>query len=130
MPIAAISIFGVALVAIGALFVLKYWETARGRVLAPALRFGADEYALQFKARLSRVRLDLARVPPFTVLFTRFLIHEAALGFAAFARLSEAQAHRLADVVSHKHTFIPRETRSTFLKQVSGRQAIEAPELE
>jgi hypothetical protein len=41
------------------------------------------------------------------------------LGFAAFARSSERQAHRLADLVSHKHGFVPRETRSEFLRKMS-----------
>jgi hypothetical protein len=130
MPVIAISIFGVALVAIGALFVLKYWETGTGRLVAPALRTGADTYALQFKRRLFRARLDLARTVPFAVLFSRYLIHEGALAFAAFARISEMQAHRLADLVSHKRTFVPRETRSTFLRQVSGQQVVDVPELE
>ena len=130
MPIAAISIFGVTLVAIGALFVLKFWETGTGRMLAPSLRMGADTYALQLKNRLFRARLDLARTVPFAVLLSRYLVHEGALGFAAFARISEMQAHRLAELVSHKRTFVPRETRSTFLRQVSGHSVVDSPELE
>ena len=119
MPVFAIIIFGMSLVAVSSLFVLKYWETGSGRVIAPSLRARADHRALELKDALFHVRLDIARIPPFAVLFMRYLVHEGALAFAAFARLSERQAHRLADVVSHKRTFAPRETRSQFLKQVS-----------
>ncbi len=119
MAIFAIIIFGISLVAIGALFVLKHWEVGAGRVLVPTVREDADRRALAFKDRLLHLREDLARIPPITVLYARYLVHEGALGFAAFARMSEHQAHHLADLVSHKHTFAPRETRSEFLKQVS-----------
>lgn len=119
MAVSAIVVFGLSLIAIMSLFVLKYWETGSGRVLAPSLRIKADRRALELKDRLSHIRLDLARIPPLTVLYGRYLVHEGALGFAAFARISEHQAHRLADLVSHKRTFVVRETRSEFLKKVS-----------
>ena len=112
-------IFGISLIAIASLFVLKNWETGSGRVIAPAFRYDADVRAIQLKSRLSHVRLDLARIPPLALLYCRYLIHEGALGFAAFARLSEKQAHRVADLVSHKRTFVTRETRSEFLRKVS-----------
>ena len=120
MTIFAIVVFGLSLIAIMSLFVLKQWETQSGRVIAPALRVKADHRAVELKAKLFRLRLDLARILPITVLYTRYLIHEAALGFAVFARASERQAHRLAEMVSHKRTFVARETRSEFLKKVSG----------
>ena len=115
----AIVVFGSSIVLIGVLFILKRWEEGSGRVLAPALRRGADRQALELKDRLLNLRYDLARIPPFLVLYARYLVHEGALGFAALARTSEHQAHRLADLVSHKHGFVPRETRSEFLRQVS-----------
>jgi hypothetical protein len=115
----SIVIFGISLVAIGGLFVLKHWEVGTGRTLAPAVRHNADHQALELKNRLLHLRYDLARVPPFLVLYARYLVHEGALGVAAFAQMSERQAHRLADLVSHKHGFVPRETRSEFLRQVS-----------
>ena len=119
MVVFAIIVFGVTLVAIAALFVLKRWEITRGRVLAPALRIRADHEALVLKNQLFHLRRNLARVAPIAVLYLRYLIHEGALGFASFARLSERQAHHLADAVSHKRTFVPRETKSEFLKKVS-----------
>ena len=119
MPVFAIAVFGISLIAIASLFVLKQWETGSGRVIAPALRVQADARALELKAKLFHIRLDLARIPPLALLYMRYLIHEGALAFAAFARFSEHQAHRLADTVSHKRTFVVRETRSDFLKQVS-----------
>jgi hypothetical protein len=119
MMIFAMIIFGFSLIAITSLFVLKNWELRSGRMLAPAFRHKADEQAIQLKNRLSHIRLDLARVAPLAVLYGRYLIHEGALGFAAFARISERQAHRIADLVSHKRTYVVRETRSEFLKKVS-----------
>lgn len=119
MQVFAILFFGVSLVGIGALFILKRWEDGSGRVLAPVLRHQADQGALALKDRLLNLRYDLARIPPMAVLYARYIVHEGAMGFAAFARMSEVQAHRLADLVSHKHTFVPRETRSEFLRQMS-----------
>ena len=112
--------FGISLVGMISLFVLKNWETGSGRVLAPALRARADNRAAALKNRISHIRLDLARIAPIVLLYSRYLIHEGALGFAAFARLSEREAHRIADLVSHKRTFVVRETKSEFLKKVSG----------
>lgn len=119
MTIFAIVIFGVSLIGIMVLFIVKHWEINAGRVIAPALRHRADEEAKNLKRHLFHIRVDLARIGPILVLYVRYLIHEGALGFAGFARLSERQAHRLADTVSHKRTFVPRETRSEFLKKVS-----------
>ncbi|HUO56142.1 MAG TPA: hypothetical protein VMU27_01765 [Candidatus Paceibacterota bacterium] len=119
MTILSITVFGLSLIAIMALFVLKQWEVGSGRVIASSFRMSADEQALALKQRLFHLRLDLARIPPLTLLYLRYFIHEAALSFAALARWSEQQAHKLADFVSHKHTFVPRETRSDFLRKVS-----------
>ena len=119
MAIFAIVAFGISLVTIVSLFVLKYWEVESGRVVAPILRARADSRALILKDRLFRVRLDMARIPPITLVYGRYLVHEGALAIAAFARMSEVYAHKLAELVSHKRTFIPRERRSEFLRQVS-----------
>jgi hypothetical protein len=119
MTVSAIVVFGISLIAIASLFVLKQWETGSGRMVAPVLRSRADRRALALKARLFHIRLDLARIAPIAFLYLRYLIHEGALGFAALARMSERQAHRLADLVSHKRTFVAREPRSEFLKKVS-----------
>ena len=119
MAVFAIVVFGLSLIAISSLFLLKHWETGTGRVLAPAFRRSADLRALELKAQLFNIRGTLSRTGPIAALYMRYLIHRGALGFAAFARFSERQAHKLADAVSHKRTFAPRETKSQFLKQVS-----------
>jgi len=119
MTVFAIITFGISLIGICALFILKYWETGTGRVLAPVMRQEADERARELKERLFHLRADVAHMGPLLVLFVRYLIHEGALAFAGFARIMEAQAHRLAELVSHQHTFVPRETKSEFLKRVS-----------
>jgi hypothetical protein len=123
MVIFVMIMFGISLIGIIALFVLKNWEIGSGRVLMPALRNRVDDRANMLKNRISHVRLDLARIAPIALLYSRYLIHEGALSFAAFARLSERQAHRVADLVSHKRTFVVRETKSEFLKKVSGHKS-------
>jgi hypothetical protein len=119
MVIFAMIVFGISLISIIALFVLKNWENGSGRILMPAFRERSDDQAMRLKNRISHMGLDLARVPPIAVLYGRYLVHEGALGFAAFARMSEAYAHRVADLVSHKRTFVARAPRSEFLKKVS-----------
>lgn len=115
----ALVIFIVSLLAIAALFTLKYWELRTGRTLLPSLRVKADEQALRLKELLIAALLDLAKLPPNALRLSRYLVHEAALGLAALARIGERQAHRLADTVSYKHRFERRETRSEFLKKVA-----------
>jgi ribosomal protein L22 len=122
MVIFAMIIFGISLIGIVSLFVLKHWEDGSGRVLVPALRVRADARAMQLKGRLSHIQVDLARIAPLALLYMRYLIHEGALGFAAFARISERQAHRVADLVSHKRTFVARAPRSEYLKKVGERK--------
>lgn len=114
-----VILFVASLVGIALLFAFKYWEEKRGALVAPGLRAKADAEALHIKALVFAARTDLARVPPELVRLLHILVHEAALGFAKLARASERQAHRLADMVSHKRHFEPRETRSEFLKKVS-----------
>lgn len=118
MLIAGTFFFG-SLLGIAAIFCVKYWEQRHNRVLAPGLRERLDVRALQTKELLAAARMDLAQLPPALVRLSRFLIHEAALGFALLARIVEKQSYRLADLVSHKHRFEKRETRSEFLKKVS-----------
>ena len=102
-----------------ALFGLKSWEIARGRILAPVMRTRFDDRAMQLKDLLAAARLDAAKLLPLAVVYTRIGIHEAALALAVFARFAERQAHRLADLVSYKHHYEKRETQSEFLKKVS-----------
>ena len=118
MILAAI-IFFISLIGIVALFGVKYWEEQHQRMLAPEVRQKADEHALQVKELLSKSRLELSKLPPTAMRLVRMAIHTAALETAHLARVLEAQAHRLADFVSHKHHFERGETKSEFLKQVS-----------
>lgn len=115
----AVIAFCISALGIVGLFFLKAREQRTNRVFAPAVREKIDTRALQAKDLLNAARADAAKLPPVIVRFTRFLIHEAALGLAALARMSERQLHRLADFVSHKHRFEKKETRSEFLKRVS-----------
>lgn len=118
MLVAAI-IFGLSLFGIGTLFAVKAWEVHSERILAPGMRGKADENALKFKRLLNRSRDEMEKLPPRVVYLSRVALHLLALGTARFARFLEAQAHRVADLVSHKRTFEKRETNSEFLKQVS-----------
>lgn len=118
MPFSVI-VFFLALLGIAALFVIKFWELRRGRVLFHSWRERADVRALQLKELMDAARVDLAKVPPEVVRLSRFGIHRVALGFAAFARNSEYYAHRVADLVSYRHHFEKRATQSEFLKKVA-----------
>jgi len=112
-------VFFVSLAGIVLLFLLKYWENKRSRVLAPQLRERLDIRTLQLKELMIAARMDLGKLPPEALRLSRIAIHAGALGFAAFARTMETYAHEIADVVSYKHRFEKRETRSEFLKKVA-----------
>lgn len=115
----AIVVFSFSLLSIVLLFAFKSWEIRRERVLLPVLRQKADVRALQLKELLDAARLDLSKLPPEAVRLSRIGIHQLALGFAAFARRAESYAHQVADLVSYKHRFEKRDTRSEFLKKVA-----------
>ena len=83
-----------------------------------AIPYRASPLSCQHRSELA-ARKDMQDLLPRAVLLSRFLVHEAALGIARAARYSERQAHRLADMVSHKRGFERRETRSEFLRKVS-----------
>ena len=117
--IIAIVIFFLSLLGIVGLFGLKHWEEKKQRVIAGVRRARADERALQLKTWLENSRGELKKLPPVLLRLSRFFVHEAALGAAASARFVERQAHRLADMVSHKHHFERREPRSEFLKRMT-----------
>ena len=112
-------IFGCSLLGIIALFALKSWELSHERVLAPEMRRRGDIRAMQIKDLIFAARKDFENLLPRVVVIALYAIHEAALGFAALARMLEREAHRLADMVSHKRGFERRETRSEFLKKVA-----------
>ena len=115
----AAVVFVLSLIGIAGLFTLKYWELRRQRVLFPMWRQRADLRASALKELMVAARLDLAKLPPAAVVVGRLILHRGALALAALARMGERQAHRLADMVSYKHRFEKRETRSEFLKKVA-----------
>lgn len=117
--IVAVVIFFLSLLGIVGLFALKHWEERKQLVVAQDMRARADECALEFKTWLENSRGELKKLPPELLRLSRIAVHEAALGAAASARFIERQAHRLADMVSHKHHFERREPRSEFLKQMT-----------
>lgn len=125
MFIASIAFF-LSLALVVLLFGLKHWEVARGRIVMPNVRASADHRARALKAHLGTWLVELQKLPSYLAYLSRFLVHEAALGFAQIARMLEAQAHNVADLVSHKRSFEKRsggvgETRSEFLKKMSDR---------
>lgn len=119
MLFAAAVVFFLSATLIAGLFWLKYWEVRYERVLWGEWRDRADSHAIALKARLQHAAWNLSHLVPFAAYLSRFLVHEAAMAFAAVARFAESQAHRLADMVSHKHRFERRETQSDFLRQVA-----------
>jgi len=115
----ALIVFGLSLLGIAALFGLKYWELRHEKILVPVVRRRMDVRAQQIKELAYAARADVVKFLPEIVRFARFMVHEAALALASLARFLERQAHRLADMVSHKRGFERRETRSEFLKKVA-----------
>lgn len=111
--------FVLSALGIVALFAVKRWELKNDRVLAPAWRERVDAQALEAKNLLSHGGSSLGKLPPLMLVIGRYFVHEAALSAASLASFLEKQAHKLADMVSHKHRFERRETQSDFLRKVS-----------
>ena len=111
-------IFFLSLLGIAGLFAVKYFEERSQKVLSLELRKKADEQAVQLKNLLLAKRAEASKLPGTFLHLGHVAIHRGALEAARLARFLEAQAHRLADFVSHKHHFKKGETRSEFLKQV------------
>ena len=118
MTFAASILFGVSLFGIIVLFLVKRYEMVRGSLVGGRFRARVDDFALDVKWVIMVIEWYLARTPDMLMALSRLGIRSGALGFARLARVSEEQAHRLADFVSHKRNFERRETKSTFLKQV------------
>lgn len=118
MLIAAIIFLG-SILGIVLLFGFKYWEQRTQRMVAAVARERADAQALRLKGALARSRVHLAKLPPNILFVSRLILREVALGAAGLARASERQAHRIADMVSHKHRFEKREPRSLYLKKMN-----------
>ncbi len=115
----AAAIFFLSLAGIIGLFCAKYWEQEHGSIPYPNIREKADEQAAKLKSLVSLGRTELSKLPPHAFFMARRAVHAGALTIARLAREIESQAHRLADMVSHKHHFEKKETRSEFLKQVA-----------
>ena len=111
--------FALSFLGIAGLFTLKYWELKRGMRFASRLRIGLDARAVRLKELMVAARVDMSKLPPFGIKLARYVLHRSALAFASLARTAERQAHKLADLVSYKHRFEVRETRSEFLKKVA-----------
>ncbi|PIR83795.1 hypothetical protein COU18_02310 [Candidatus Kaiserbacteria bacterium CG10_big_fil_rev_8_21_14_0_10_51_14] len=114
----AIITFALSFLGIMGLFGLKDWETRKGRVVFPEFRTRADALALRVRGLLLALEVDLEKIPVEFLHIMRVIIHTIVLYTASFLRILALQAHRLADFVSHKHTFRRRAPRSEFLKKV------------
>jgi hypothetical protein len=114
----AMIVFSVSLVGILVLFILKKIETNREARFVEGVRARADQGALVVKHWFQISEWYLERAPWFVSALTRYGVHIGALSFARLARTLESRAHQLADLVSHKHRFERRATKSQFLKEV------------
>ena len=119
MALFATIVLGMSILGIVFLFLVKAWEEKRGRVWMPEVRLTLDARAVELKELLHRAERELGKLGPTSIRVVRTLLHELALSLAALSRASERQAHRLADLVSHKRTFRRRESTNKFLRQVS-----------
>ena len=115
----ATGAFIASLLGIILLFTVKYREAKTGHTYFPTLRDASDDKALALKRILMHTRFVIEQLPPIAVILMRNLVRVIALRFASILKHGENQAHRIADIVSYKHRFQPREPRSEFLKQVS-----------
>lgn len=115
---AAMIIFFASLVLIVGLFALKVWEERHGRRFAPHARARADDLAREIKQQLHHSRVQIEKLPPEIAHHTMTGIVSIAHSIAAFARIVEHNAHRIADFVSAKRGFERRETKNDFLKRV------------
>ena len=111
-------VLGVSVLGLGLLFYVKHWEERTARIFMPRMRLAADGKALELKALLVWCGAESRKLGPTSMRIGRIMLHDLALALAALSRASERQAHRLADMVSHKHRFERRETKNEFLKQV------------
>lgn len=119
MTLTAAIVFGVSLLLLLVLFLVKRIEANREHRFAEGIRARADAGALRIKQVLVRSESYLEELPFFLGAVSRYLVHIGALSFAKLARASAKRAHQLADLVSHKHGFQRRETKSSFLREVS-----------
>jgi len=112
-------VFATSLALLILLFCLKKIEIHRQRRFGEGFRVRADVGALRVKALLETGEHYLEQTPWFALALARYTVHVSALSFARAARFLAVQAHLLADLVSHKHRFERRETKSKYLREVS-----------
>lgn len=111
-------IFVSALSALVGLFSLRYVEISTGRTYMPRVRHVMDGWALTLYMLGKRGVYVIEHIPSLLVASVFWLLHIFAILVALSARNAEKWAHKMADSVSHRHNFIPKETRSSFLRQV------------
>lgn len=114
----AYAVFFVSLAGLVGLFGLKEWEIRSGRVYVPALRGKLDQWAFFLRDIMVALKADAEKIPPEMLHLSRILVHEIALSLASLLRFLALQAHKLAELVSHKRNFVRRAPRSEFLKKV------------
>lgn len=114
----AYTVFLISLAGLVGLFGLKEWEARSSRVFFPVLRRKLDEWAFFVQDAMVALKVDAEKIPPELVHLSRILVHEIALSLASILRFLALQAHKLAELVSHKRNFIRRAPRSEFLKKV------------
>ena len=127
---AGISFFS-SLAAIMGLVAVKLHEIDSGTIVAPRMKQAADREALRVKQLLFAAKIDLTKILPILVYWGHVAVHRAAIEFARFARTTSRKAHQLADFVSHKRNFEPRQTKSEFLRQMSlGKREVQDGQVE
>lgn len=114
----AYAVFFISLAGLVTLFGLKEWEMRSGRASFPSLRRKLDEWAFSVQDAMVALKADAEKIPPELVHLSRILVHEIALSLASILRFLALQAHKLAELVSHKRNFVRRAPRSEFLKKV------------
>jgi len=111
--------FFLACAGIIGLFTLKRWEEEHQRMVLSEFRRGADEKAVKLKAMILASSHDLEKLPPLLLAIASAIVRVLAIGFGHLAHWIGERSHALADLVSYKHRFERKETRSEFLKQVT-----------
>ena len=114
----AYAVFFVSLAGLIGFFGLKEWETRSGHVSFPALRGKLDQWAFFLRDIMVALKADAEKILPEMLHLSRILVHEIALSLASLLRYLSLQAHKLAELVSHKRNFVRRAPRSEFLKKV------------
>lgn len=113
-------VFFGALAGLVLLFILRIVEERRGARFAAQLRRRLDWYARVLKALIWYAAGILERLPVVTGYAVRAIAAGVVRRFAHATESVSQAAHAAADMVSYKHRYERMETRSTFLKQVSG----------